>query len=82
MDAIATLSDHVLRTRWEDLSAPAVRAARTFILDSLGVGVAGGAGPWADQLVQVQGGWGAAADARNWGRDVVLPAPAAAMCNA
>ena len=69
MDAIATLSDHVLRTRWEDLSAPAVRAARTFVLDSLGVGVAGSAGPWADQLVQVQGGWGAAADARNWGRE-------------
>jgi 2-methylcitrate dehydratase PrpD len=82
MDAIATLSDYVLRTRWADLSAPAVRAARSFILDSLGVGVAGSAGPWADQLVAVQGGWGAAADARNWGRGAVLPAPAAAMCNA
>ena len=82
MDPIATLSEHVLRTRWEDLGAPAVRAARTFILDSLGVGVAGSAGPWADQLVAVQGGWGAGADARNWGRGVALPAPAAAMCNA
>lgn len=82
MDAIATLSDHVLGTRWEDLSAPAVRAARTFVLDSLGVGVAGSAGPWVDELVGLQGQWGTASDARVWGRGTALPAPAAAMCNA
>jgi len=81
MDAIATLSEHVLRTRWQDLSAPAVRAARTFVLDSLGVGVAGSSGPWVDELVGLQAAWGAATDARNWGRGAALPAPAAALCN-
>ena len=45
MDAIAAFAEHVVTTRYDDLPAAAVAAAKTFILDSFGVGVAGSAGP-------------------------------------
>ena len=82
MDAIATFADHVVRTDFDDLPDAAVSAAKTFILDTLGVGAAGSAGPWVAELLKVQGGWGAGTDARVWVHGTGLPAPAAAMCNA
>jgi len=81
-DAIAAFAGHVARTRYEDLPPEAVRAAKIFILDSLGVGIAGSAGPWVENLVACQQGWGSSTDARVWVRGTALPAPSAAMCNA
>jgi len=82
MDAIAAFADHVVRTRFEDLPDRAVEAAKTFILDTLGVGTAGSSGPMAGELAQMQETWGALEQARVWGNGRRLPAPAAAMCNA
>jgi 2-methylcitrate dehydratase PrpD len=82
VDAIAVLAEHVARTRLRDLPATAVQAAKTFVLDSIGVGVAGSAGPWVAELVECLGGWGAAAHSRVWVRGTRLPAPAAAQANA
>jgi len=81
MDAIAAFARHVVGTGHADLPAAAVAATKTFILDSLGVGVAGSAGPWVRELVDTCGAWGAADAARVWVRGTALPAPAAAMCN-
>ncbi len=81
MDAIAAFAEHALRTRYDDLPAAAISAAKTLILDSLGVGVAGSAGPFVEQLMRSARGWGQGADARVWGRGERLPAPAAALCN-
>jgi aconitate decarboxylase len=81
MVAIAAFAQHMVSTRYEDLSPAAVAATKTFILDSFGVGIAGSAGPWARELVDACGAWGEAPDARVWGLDTALPAPAAAMCN-
>jgi len=81
MDAIFRFAEHVAGTGYDGLPAAAVRAAKTFILDTFGVGVAGSAGPWTDQLVAVQAGFGRGEAARVWGRGDALPAPAAAMCN-
>ncbi|PPR24316.1 MAG: hypothetical protein CFH40_00894, partial [Alphaproteobacteria bacterium MarineAlpha10_Bin3] len=36
-DAVARLIGHVAQTRYEDLPEAALHAARTFLLDSLGV---------------------------------------------
>ena len=44
MDAIAAFADHVVRTGFQDLPGDAVKAAKTFILDTLGVGMAGSSG--------------------------------------
>ncbi len=46
MDAIARFAEHVVATGYDDLPEAAVSAAKTFILDSLGVGLVGSNGPW------------------------------------
>jgi aconitate decarboxylase len=81
MDAIAAFAGHVVRNGYDDLPAPALAAAKTFILDSFGVGVAGSAASWAKELVDTARRWGSARDARVWVHGTTLPAPAAAMCN-
>jgi aconitate decarboxylase len=82
MDAIAAFAEHVVRTRYDDLPGEAIAAAKTLILDSLGVGVVGSAGPWVDELIRSASRWGRGEDARLWVRGARLPAPAAALCNA
>jgi aconitate decarboxylase len=81
MDAIAAFAEHVVRTGYDDLPAPAIAAAKTFILDSFGVGIAGSAAPWAKVLVDTAMRWGSGDDARVWVHGSALPAPATAMCN-
>ena len=82
MDAIAAFAEHVTRTRYDDLPAAALDAAKVLILDSLGVGVVGSAGPFVPELRHAAGGWGSGAEARVWVSGARLPAPAAALCNA
>ena len=82
MDAIAAFADHVVRSRFEQLPGDAVKAAKTFILDTLGVGIAGSSGPMASEVAETQEIWGHRAEALVWGNGKRLPAPAAAMCNA
>jgi aconitate decarboxylase len=79
MDAIATLCSHIVCNRWEDLPAPAIAATKTFVLDSLGVAVAGSAGPLAAELASIQSAWGIGDDARVIVHGQRLPAPAAAV---
>lgn len=81
MDASARFAEHVVATEYSHLSAEAIAATKSFILDSFGVGVAGSAGPWVAQLVETATHWGRAGDARVWVSGTALPAPAAAMCN-
>ena len=81
-DAVARLIGHVAQTRYEDLPEAALHAARTFLLDSLGVAAVGSMAPWADRLAAIQAGWGAGSDARSWVFGDPLPAPAAAFVNA
>ena len=78
-DAIATLCRHVLDTRPEAIPDTALAAARVFLLDSLGVGVAGARGPFVAELCEVHAGQG---EARVFGRGELLPASGAALLNA
>jgi 2-methylcitrate dehydratase PrpD len=82
MTAAARFSEHALTTRFEDLSPEAVRAAKIFILDSIGVGIAGSSVLEADRLRAVASGWGNQPEAQIWGRPERLAAPAAAFLNA
>ena len=76
------LCRHVVETRFEELPATAVEAAKIFIGDSLGVGVVGSRGPWIDELISVHRHPEHCGEARIWGRSATLPASAAAMVNA
>jgi len=80
--AAARFAEHALTTRFEDLSPEAVQAAKVFILDSIGVGIAGASASGADGLLAVAAGWGSGQEAQVWGRAVRLSAPSAAFLNA
>jgi 2-methylcitrate dehydratase PrpD len=79
MDAIAAFAG---MSRIPGSSGTAVNAAKTFILDTLGVGLAGSSGPKAQELAHAQSIWGSGDDARVWSTGERLPAPAVALCNA
>ena len=82
MTAAARFAAHALQTRFGDLSPQAVDAAKLFILDSFGVGIAGSSADGADGLLAVARTWGAQPLARVWGCSNRLSAPAAAFMNA
>jgi 2-methylcitrate dehydratase PrpD len=73
---------HVLDTRHADIPEAALTQARTFLLDSFGVGVAGSAGAHVATLLQQAERWGAGDEATAWVWGNRLPAPAAAFLNA
>lgn len=81
MTAAARFAAHALGTRFVDLPKEAVERAKVYILDSLGVGIAGSSVEGGDGLVRIASGWGAAA-VPVWGRSLLLSAPAAAFVNA
>jgi len=76
------LARHVVSTTYDDLPDAAVAAAKTFILDSIGVGVAGSDGPWVRELIGTVGKWGAGDEARVFVHGTRLPASSAAIVNA
>jgi aconitate decarboxylase len=82
MTAAARFAEHALATRFEDLSPEAVWAAKIFILDSIGVGIAGSSVPGADRLLAAASRWGSGPEAQAWGHAARLAAPAAAFVNA
>src|SRR5688572_10535487 len=82
MDAIAHFAEHVTSRSYADIPDAAIAAAKVFILDTLGVGLAGSSGPKAQELARAQSLWGTGSDARVWATGEGLPAPAVAFCNA
>ena len=81
-DATAALIDFIMNCSAEAISDSAHAACQTYLLDSLGVAVAGTSAPWADRLAAMQTQWGVGDDATNWVFGKRLPAPAAALTNA
>ena len=81
MTAAARFAAHAIDTRFSDLPSAAVQRAKVFVLDSLGVGIAGSSVDGAEGLLRVAAGWGAPA-MPVWGRAARLSAPAAAFVNA
>jgi aconitate decarboxylase len=81
-DPIHAFVDHTLKVRFDDLPAPVVEAAKTFILDTLGVGIGGSTGPNARELVAALGDATAQGEARVWGTGESCSASVAALHNA
>ena len=81
-DAIWRFAEHVAGTDYEDLPESAAVATRTFLLDTLGVGVAGSAGPWTRCLIETQRLSCPGDHARVWSHGARLSAAGAAVCNA
>jgi 2-methylcitrate dehydratase PrpD len=81
MTAAARFAAHALEPRFSDIPAVAVERAKVYVLDSLGVGIAGSSVDGGDGLVRVAAGWGESV-VPVWGRVARLSAPAAAFLNA
>jgi 2-methylcitrate dehydratase PrpD len=81
MTAAARFAAHALETRFADLPGEAVERAKVFVLDSLGVGIAGSSVEGGEGLLRVASRWGDPA-VPVWGRAARLAAPAAAFVNA
>lgn len=77
-DAIERFTDHVVGTRFEDIPERAIAAAKVFILDSLGVGLAGTRAPYVREWLSAYQGAVPGVGARVWGTGEALPPPAAA----
>lgn len=75
------LVEHVTRASHETLPAEARVAARTFILDSLGVALSGTRVALVAELKAVARGWGSGAASRIWGTGERVPAASAAFIN-
>ncbi|MDF1792829.1 MAG: MmgE/PrpD family protein [Thalassobaculaceae bacterium] len=80
-DAIEIFADHVVSTPVEAIPADAIIAAKTFLLDSLGVGLAGTRAPYVDEWIAGQGSGAPGDGGRIWGIGGTLPTPAAAAVN-
>jgi 2-methylcitrate dehydratase PrpD len=75
------IAELVERTGFDQLPAAAVARAKVFILDTLGVGIAGSTAPAIDALTRVARSWGAGEEASVWGTGARLPAGSAAVIN-
>ena len=75
------IAAHAIDTRFADLPVDTRQRAAIYVLDSLGVGIAGSSVEAREELLRVASGWGAPS-ATVWGRRERLAAPAAAFVNA
>jgi 2-methylcitrate dehydratase PrpD len=83
MNPAEVLIDHALAAEWADLPPAAQQAARTFLHDTICVGVAGANAPYADAICAAAAGWGQGDACSVLGRpELRLPAPSAAFVNA
>jgi aconitate decarboxylase len=80
-DAIVHFASHVINTRFEDIPPDAITAAKTFLLDTLGVGLAGSSGPFVPELIETQQLSSPGEQARVWASGEYLSAAGAAFCN-
>src|ERR1700750_1849223 len=81
MTAASRFAEQAIQTRFSDLPAAAVERAKVYLLDSLGVRIAGSPVEGGNGLLRVASGWGDPA-VPVWGRAARLSAPAAVFLNA
>ena len=73
---------HLTRIAAGEVPEAARAAAKTFVADTLGVGIAGASAPWRHEVLDMAGISGGAAEATVWGSGEKLPLAQAAMVNA
>jgi aconitate decarboxylase len=76
------IAAHLARVATGEVPEAAYVAAKMFIADTLGVGIAGAAAPWRREVLDMAAASGGAAEATVWGTGERLPLAQAAMVNA
>ncbi len=81
-NTVHTLINYVQTLTFDDLNDDTKTALKTFILDSLGVGICGARVPFASKLKLLCQSWGEGKQAQVFNTGEWMPAPSAAMLNA
>jgi 2-methylcitrate dehydratase PrpD len=81
-DIAAAFATHATATRFEHLPPATLRAARTFLLDTLGVGLAGSSGANVAAVRDLARAWGPGEEATDWLGGTRMTAGSAAIVNA
>ncbi|MBW2148613.1 MAG: MmgE/PrpD family protein [Deltaproteobacteria bacterium] len=81
MDIVVELARNVLETNFERLSLTTVETTKKFILDTLGVGMAGSSAEGAAQVIDQVKEWGGREESTILVRGGRVPAPMAALAN-
>ena len=81
-DPVPRIAHHIARTKFDDIAPEALASAKTFLLDTVGVGLAGTADPNVGRIIAAAAAWGESHDATIWNSRLRLPAPSAAFANA
>ena len=82
MDASNDIARYVVNTRYEDVPAPAIEAAKKEVLDQLGVALGGSSKPGVRELLELNREWGGKPESTVFCFGDRLPAPMAAQVNA
>ena len=82
MTAMDQIAAHVAGARHEPLPAQVVRDVKTFLLDTVGVGMAGSSGAQVGDLIRLAASWGDAPEATVWLTGEKMSAGSAAVVNA
>jgi 2-methylcitrate dehydratase PrpD len=82
MDAAYAFAKYLVNTKYEDIPAPAIEAAKKEILDQLGVAVGGSSKPGVKELLELNKEWGGKPESTVFCFGDRLPAPQAAQVNA
>lgn len=81
MDAIFDLAQNIVNTRYEDLSREVIDIAKKFIIDTIGVGIAGSAAAGNQAIMDLVGEWGGKEESTVMVYGLRVPAPEAAFAN-
>ena len=82
MDTMDRLVAHIAGARYSDLGRHDIEKAKVFLLDTMGVGIAGSSGAGVAELLGTVRDWGQGDEATVWVSGERLPAQAAAVVNA
>ena len=80
-DPIEAVADHVIATQLRDIPEPATKSAKTFLLDTIGVALAGTRDPYVKNLLSHAANNGGAKTSRVIGQRVNLAPADAAIVN-
>lgn len=81
-DAIVPILDYAIRIKPSDIPARVTNITKAFLLDTVGLMVAGVNAPGCDQVLDQLAEWGGRGESTLFGRRMNLPAPYAALGNA
>ena len=81
-DIAEAFAAHAVRVRHADLPPTALAAAKTFLLDTIGVAIAGSSGANVETVRDLAANWGAGDEATEWLGDRRMSAGSAAIVNA